>query len=171
MKNLLFTILFIIAFGACAPAQNIGPAAFNAGGGSKAIQGNTYEYAIGSPFNGKTYNASNLVVTPGVLQPYFDNGTGISGMPLSASDITIFPNPASDLLFVQPDFNTPGKLRYVLFDVTGRVISKNEYTLSQGNERQKISMQAFAAGNYVLLIQWRQKDKIYNGSFKIEKTQ
>jgi len=166
---------YIVCAGLCslafqARAQSIGPAELNASGGGGLIAGNSYEYAIGS-LTGSSYVAPGLIVTPGVLQPSRDNGTGVPGQGLGENDLLVFPNPATTLLLLQPRFGKPGRLSYVLYDALGRQLLSRDVTLQAGNERQEIPMAGYAQGQYHLNITWKQQGKALSSSFKIQKIQ
>ncbi|WP_118975332.1 T9SS type A sorting domain-containing protein [Taibaiella koreensis] len=167
--------IYMICTGLCclalqARAQSIGPAELNASGGGRQITGNSYEYAIGG-IGSNSFVSPTLVVTPGVLQPFHDDGVGVHGQGLDANDLLVFPNPATTILLLQPRFNKAGKLSCVLYDALGRQLFSREFALQAGNERQEISMAAYAQGQYHLSITWKQQGASRNGTFKIQKIQ
>ena len=151
-----------------ARAQSIGPSELNTTGGSKVIAGNTYEYALGS-LTANAYVAPGLIVTPGTLQPAKDNGTGTQEPGIAPGDLFVYPNPASDVLQLQPRFSKPGQLSFVLYDALGRQLLSHEATLLTGNERQEISMIPYALGQYHLYVRWKQQGRVLSSTFKIQK--
>lgn len=80
-------------------AQNIGPSAIDAAGTSVTAAGITHDYAIGQVIAVPTYSTANFLVTPGVLQPQFST-TGVSTLPAAISGLSVFPNPAYDILYL-----------------------------------------------------------------------
>ena len=163
----LMTFLLCMLITVITTAQSVGPSSLNASGGSAVVSGNTFEYAIGDLLT-TTYTSSSLVVTQGVLQP-MPAPTGISTPGIAASDLSVFPNPASGYLFLQPGFSKGGVLEYLLLDATGKTVLQRSVTLTQGNERQEIVMTPFAAGQYMLQVQWRQQGQTYMNAYKVQK--
>lgn len=169
MKHLwtLFISLFFISFGL--RAQSIGPSVLNANGGSTSSNGNTYEYAIGGVVAAKTYSSANLVVTPGVLQPLMDNPNSVQQPGILSENLSVYPNPVDDILFLQPSFGKKGTMIYILSDAKGRTIARREIPLEQGNEQQQIPMSHYAVGQYNLNVQWTAQGKTFISAYKIQK--
>lgn len=166
MKH-LFTILCCLFLSVWSHAQSIGPSTLNATGNSATLSGNTYEYAIGGLI-GNSYVSDNLVVTPYALQPV-EPSTGIPTPGISVSELSVFPNPASHILYLQPKFGKKGVLEYVITDALGRTIATRKISLEKGNERQEIDMSSFALGQYNLTVQWLQQGKVSLSTFKVQK--
>lgn len=169
MNPVLFICTGLCCLALGAAAQSIGPSELNATGGSKVIAGNTYEYALGS-LTSNAYVAPGLIVTPGTLQPAKDNGTGTQEPGIAPGDLFVYPNPASDVLQLQPRFGKPGQLSYTLYDALGRQLLSREISLPAGNERQEISMIPYAQGQYHLYVRWKQPGRVQSSTFKIQKT-
>lgn len=149
-------------------AQSIGPSAYNTTGGSNTAGTNTIEYAIGGVVSGNTFIASNLIVTPGVLQPV-TAPNAVKTPAIDASLLFLFPNPAAQTLFLQPRFATPGQLDYTLLDMAGRQLFTKSIALQSGNERQEIDMRPFASGQYHLRVLWNAQGKTGSMAFKVQK--
>lgn len=166
-----YTTLFLL--GLCAApllrAQSIGPASVNATGGSRQIAGNTYEYAIGDGVFTPAFVGPGLVVTPGVLQPTDEDPNSIQPPGIDAGALALFPNPAQDVLLLQPRFGKKGNLHYLLYDGLGRVILQKDCSLQTGNERQEIHLQALSVGQYTLRVAWTAADGRYVSAYKIQK--
>lgn len=166
MKRLLTTLIGL-GTAVCCTAQSIGPAGINAGGGSTDLAGNTYEFALGNLVAG-SYTSSGLVVTPYALQPV-TGSTGIEVPRIDAADLSVFPNPATHILNLQPRFKGKGILVYTFTDVLGRLIFSRELSLDAGNEKQEIDLSGLAAGQYQLDLLWKQKGKTARSIYKIQK--
>jgi hypothetical protein len=54
----------------------------------------------------------------------------------TSSDVFVFPNPASDVITVNHNLKTVQKLFYMLYDVSGRIISRGEVSGKQINTSQ-----------------------------------
>jgi len=163
---ILTTLLFAVPL---ARAQSTGPSVLNATGNSQTIAGNTYEYAIGDVISGNSFESPTLVVTPGVLQPAGEDPNSIPAPGISAGLLQVYPNPASRTLFLQPHFDKEGDLQYVLYDGLGRVVQQRTVRLATGNERQEVPMSAFAAGQYMLQVQWSRNGHARQAAYKIQK--
>ncbi len=168
--KLYFTLACCMLAIASTKAQSVGPSTLNASGGSKIIGNNTYEYSIGEMSVIATYSSSSLVVTQGILQPKLSPG-GIAQHHLSATDLSVYPNPVQSTLFVQPSFAKSGSLQYVLTDASGKTVAIHSANLDLGNERQEISMAPYAAGQYTLSIIWTAGGNTATGAYKIQKIQ
>lgn len=167
MKKILTFLLCLLLLPALSPAQSIGPSTLNAAGKSVTISGNTYEYAIGGLIGG-SYVSSGLVVTPYALQPV-PPSTGIPTPGINASDLSVFPNPSNNVLYLQPKFGKKGTLEYVMTDVLGRTIASRKVSLEKGNERQEIDMTSYATGQYHLNVYWLQQGTSYHSTYKVQK--
>jgi len=168
MKKRALLLLGAIAGTLAASAQSIGPSTLNSAGGSAVIGGNTYEWSLGEMTVVSTYSDANLVVTQGLLQP-FNLSNGIHEHQLSAGALQVFPNPAEDVLFLQPAFKQGDKLSFALLDMTGKTILREEKTLITGKELQTIRLTALAAGNYMLQVAVITNGENYNTGYKIQK--
>lgn len=152
-----------------AQAQSIGPSTLNATGGSKVINSNTYEYSIGELVT-STFANPNLIVTQGVLQPNLSTSS-VGTVPGKISQLKVYPNPVADgQLYLSPSFSGGGKLVYLLTDAAGKTVVSQTLTLQTGKELQTISMNAYAAGQYTLSIEWQDKSGRSSGNYKIQKT-
>lgn len=150
-------------------AQSVGPAVINSTGGSKVINGNTYEYSIGQAFANEAQTIANIVITPGVLQPQFENGVGIKERPITLGEINVFPNPTANRINIKGNFTKPGIMHCVLTDILGRELILEKFHLQNGKEKNNLSLEHLPAGIYNLNILWEEGDKKQQFTYKIEK--
>jgi hypothetical protein len=68
-------------------------------------------------------------------------------------NITIYPNPTKDNLFIKGLVQYDTKLAYKLFDITGRKLAENILVVSKGNINQHINIEQYRPGMYVLFMQ------------------
>jgi len=68
-------------------------------------------------------------------------------------NITIYPNPTKDNLFIKGFVQYDTKLAYKLFDITGRKLEENILVVSKGNINQHINIDQYRPGMYVLFMQ------------------
>lgn len=168
MKKRALLLLGAVAGTLAASAQSIGPSTLNSAGGSTVISGNTYEWSLGEMTVVSTYSGVNLVVTQGLLQPA-NLSNSIHEHQLSAGALQVFPNPAEDVLYLQPAFKQGDKLSFALLDMTGKTILREEKTLVTGTELQTIRLTALAAGNYMLQVVLVSAGENYNAGYKVQK--
>lgn len=151
MKKSAFLLLGAIAGSFAASAQSIGPSTLNSAGGSATLGGNTYEWSLGEMTVVSTYSGGSLVVTQGLLQPA-NLSNGIHEHSIAAGALQVYPNPAEDVLYLQPAFRQGDKLSFALLDMTGKTILREEKLLVTGTELQTIRLTGLAAGNYMLQV-------------------
>ncbi|HRP90384.1 MAG TPA: hypothetical protein PKX92_10120 [Edaphocola sp.] len=153
-------------------AQSVGPSVVNTSGGSQVIAGNTYEYSIGQPFEMISKSVGSYIITTGVLQPQYGEGTGVNDPLIKLGDIQVFPNPlTSNYISIQPRFKTKGVLECVFTNVLGQVVLQKKLELQNGSQLQNLMMPSLVAGHYNLLLIWTAGEQQQKFSFKIEKIQ
>ncbi len=107
-----------------------------------------YPYVVGPTFYGiyenRSVNSINETTTT------YTGTTSIAEAAFEALDLTIFPNPATDLIAVQINGLAEQDFKIDLFDQTGRIISNN--VLNQGSTISYIDTQKFYNGNYMMRI-------------------
>jgi len=151
-----------------AGAQSIGPSTLNSAGNSSNIASDTYEWSVGEMAVVTTYASGTLVVTQGTLQPS-DAALGIGDNERIAKHLHVFPNPAQDEVFLQPEFSPGSGLTYTLQTIDGKAVSTHNVQLAAGNEKQSLKLNALAAGTYVLLVQLVENGQTIISNYKIEK--
>lgn len=147
-----------------------GQSTLNSTGGSKVISDNIHSYSIGEMTLVHTAENANLVVTHGVLQP-FQSEVSISDIQLNPHELRLYPNPTDDILYLEANLPGPGDLNVVLYDISGRELLRKNWHLVTGKEKNSLSLQAFASGNYLLKAQVKQGENTASQSFKIQKIQ
>jgi hypothetical protein len=158
----------LLACGAAAHAQSIGPSTIDAAGSSVTVGGNTFEYAIGQVMDGSTLNAgSSVVITPDVIQPA--STTGVNDNTIGTNELQVFPSPVETTLFLKPAFNGGGSLQYKLFDAAGKLVLSKEARLQLGNEQQELDVAKLAVGQYTLQVVWNKSNTAYTAGYKIQK--
>lgn len=149
----------------CTQAAYAQPAVLNSTGGSATVGGNTYEWSVGEVVV-HTVSTPSVVVTQGLLQP-MPPGVSVGNVNSMADDILVYPNPAKDILVLQPALAAGSRLQYSLLDIMGRTISTGEARLHTGHEKQTIIISALPTGNYILQVQAMQPGGIAHASFKV----
>ena len=160
-----FITIITAALAICAQAVHAQPAVHNSTGGSAAVGGNTYEWSVGELVV-HTVSTPSVVVTQGLLQP-MPPSVSVGSVNAFAADVQVYPNPAKDVLILQPALAAGTTLLYTLSDITGRTIYTAEAQLQTGQEKQSISISELSPGNYIMQVQAQQQGGNAHASFKI----
>jgi uncharacterized protein (DUF1501 family) len=70
-----------------------------------------------------------------------------------AATVAIAPNPAIGFFNIQTNANKSGRATVQIFDLQGHLLTKQEFTMSNGTNNWRINIDRFAKGNVVVLIQ------------------
>ena len=143
----------------------------NSSGADQVISTGAHSYSIGEMTLVSTDHSPNLVVTQGVLQPNRNSTNAPSALDEKelASQITVYPNPTSDILYIKPKFAASGQLKVLLTALDGKTILQKNFLLENGTERNQINLRSQASGNYLLKIMYTSKGVQQQTSFKINK--
>jgi hypothetical protein len=141
MRTLLILLLFSYCTGIL--AQQVVATA----GGTLENSNGTMSYTIGEGV-AQTLTKGDKTLTQGFHQP------NISVIPISKMkdldfSITVFPNPASDLVTVKVDKEDVSGIQYLLFDMHGKLLSQKNL---EGNETI-VYVKQLATGLYFLRVQ------------------
>lgn len=151
-------------------AQSIAPSTLNAAGASAVVGTNTHEWSVGEMVLVHTATAGSTTVTQGLLQPSYLSNADIHEETSGAQEqFILFPNPTDGQISLQPYLGTGTELDLTLLDLTGKVLLRRQAVLHNGNEAQSVDLNPYAAGMYILSIQWRQDNKSKQVSYKVEK--
>ena len=169
-KTILITSIALFSL---LTTNSFSQSAINVAGGSATIQGMKFDYSIGEMTIVSTERNAHLIVTQGLLQPT-SSGSGASENPspthtLNADYVKVYPNPTSNLLYVESYQEVNSKISYQLFDATGKLVLSKEENLQAGSNKITFDMQSYAAGAYYLMIKEVDAENS-TLSFKILKT-
>lgn len=169
--NYIINISFILLLVLFCFTTNITSAqsTINASGGSKSFPIGIFDYSIGEMMVVSTNSNAGITVTQGLLQ--VENATlGTSEEILSKQDLTVFPNPTVDLLYLKPSLEGGGELLIEIFDLQGRRISEYEFDLKTGLEKQKLDLSFLQDATYMLNVKYNHDKKRYRQTYKIVKS-
>ena len=152
------------------PAGAWAQGAVHASGGSGTISGNTYAYSIGEMAVVGTGAAGNFTYTQGVLQGNADTGAGVPDEGPLQQGLSLYPNPAADVLYLQPALQAGSDLILRLYDASGKLLLDRNIRLGSGDERQQIRMAEMAEGAYFLNAVLRNGGQQFQRTFKVLKT-
>lgn len=171
-KKILQTIVFVGV--AAASADLSAQQNLNVAGHTVHINGHTFDYSIGEMTLVTTEKSSGLIVTQGFLQPNSQNQESASTNDnvLSQSDnpIKVYPNPTTQLLYVESYETAIIDYAYNLYDATGKIVLSQNGKTQQGLNKWELNLQSLAAGSYYLMMQ--KKDQLGQNqhySYKIQK--
>lgn len=149
-------------------AQTIQPAVINTAGSSATIGPNTFEWSVGEMVLVNTAIASGITVTQGLLQP-IEQSSGINESKLSLSELSVYPNPTTDQLWLQWHSASKITASIQVTDVTGRLCFQKELKDRSGIEAYVIDLSLWAAGAYMLAIHSNINGQQFFNSFKVVK--
>ena len=177
MKNQLklaaFSLCLLFGISREASAQQT----INVAGNSAVIHGMTFDYSIGEMTVISTEKTGNLIVTQGLLQPQTSTGnantTNADNQHLSsmAGLINVYPNPTSNVLYIETKDQQAGDFKYQLYDATGKLVASSKEMQKEGANKYSFNLQSFASGSYFLMIQKSgDNGNVEAISYKIQKT-
>ncbi len=122
-------------------------------GGESSGTGGKVNFTIGQ-IDYQTETGTNGTITQGLQQPYeiyVYTGIEVAGVNLVSE---VYPNPTNGSLTLKIDENLLGNLTYQLFDVEGKLISKNSIVSSE----TKIDMSLLASAKYFIKVMSSDKE-------------
>ena len=170
MKQLIFPffLLFSSFFTTKVNSQSITPYALNNGGGSY----NTMEWNMAESVSIANFIASGYSLNTGVLQPMTSIVTAINeyGPAVFGTQITIGPNPTSNLLHIKARFNQVGTLSFQLIDAKSTIVLTQEAGTIFSSYEKDILMENYPSGVFYMKVFFKQSNGIVKtGSYKIIK--
>ncbi len=173
-KKTRLSLAFIV-FGSVMSLNAFSQQAINVSSHSANINGLRFDYSIGEMTLVTTERNTNLIVTQGLLQP---DGSGSKNQPQPGNTsipindmVKVYPNPTSNILFVESVENTEAETSYQLFDAAGKIVISKTITLKAGPNKFSLDLESYAAGAYYLMVRKPNAQGILeNYSYKIQKT-
>jgi hypothetical protein len=136
-----------------AKAQSITPYILNNGGGSS----NFMEWSIGEGVSISPFLAGGLGLNTGVLQPMTSIITGINeyGPSVFGNQISVGPNPVSNLLHFKARLAQVGTLSIQLLDAKSAIVYTQEAGTIYGSYDKDIQMQAYPEGVFYVRVYFK----------------
>lgn len=85
-----------------------------------------------------------------VAYTYSDNGTGVDELTRTSGQLSVFPNPAQDMISISTGSRVKGQLSLVIFDASGRIVSRQQ--LNGGKDSLQADISGLAPGLYLLQL-------------------
>ena len=147
---LLFFIVLIPLYSFC---QSITPQTLNNGGGSISIM----DWSISESLSIGSFIAPGFSLNTGVLQPNTNVVTSINeyGPAVFGSQITIGPNPTSNILHIKARFTQAGSLSYQLIDAKSAIIYTEEAGTIFNSYEKDILMENYPSGVFYMKVYYK----------------
>ena len=155
MKQVLFSLFFLFSLLTenNLYSQTITPYAINNGGGYSS----TMEWSIGESLSIANFIASGYSLNTGVLQPMTSIVTAINeyGPAVFGTQITIGPNPTSNLLHIKARFNQVGSLSLQLIDAKSSIVFTQEAGTIFSSYEKDILMENYPSGIFYMKVYFK----------------
>ena len=149
-------------------SQSITPHALNNGGGYSS----TMEWSIGESVSIANFIASGYSLNTGVLQPMTSIVTAINeyGPAVFGTQITIGPNPTTNLLHIKARFNQVGSLSLQLIDANSAIVFTQEAGTIYTSYEKDILMENYPSGVFYMKVYFKPSNgTVKTGIYKIIK--
>ena len=159
-RLVLIISLFITTGFSTIYAQSITPYTLNNGGGFAT----SMDWSMGESVSIAHFAAANYFLNTGVLQPMTSIVTAINeyGPFVFGSQITIGPNPTSNLLHIKARFNEMGNLSIQLIDAKSAIVFSQDAGTIFGSYDKDILMENYPSGVFYMKVYF----KPFNGLTK-----
>ena len=163
-----FLSFITITFPIIICAQSITPYTFNNGGGSAS----SIEWSIGESVSIANFTTPNYLLNTGLLQPLTNIVTSINdyGPVVYGHQITISPNPTTDLVHLKGQFNQMGRLSFQVIDSKSSILLTHEAGTNIISYEKDIFMHNYPSGIFYIKVIFKPTNGIIKtGVFKIVK--
>jgi hypothetical protein len=142
---LIYCLIFNLVNG-----QVISPNTLNNGGGYSS----SMEWSIGESVSITNFIASGYSLNTGGLQPMTSIVTAINeyGPSVFGSQITIGPNPTSNLLHIKARFNQVGTLSFQLIDAKSTIVFTQEAGTIFSSYEKDVLMENYPSGVFYMKV-------------------
>jgi hypothetical protein len=159
-KPISISAVIFLALSSLTAQINLSPTVIASGGGYAEGENITISWTLGE-LAVATLAGENLVLTQGFQQP-FDIDVGVFEQEKVNWDISAYPNPVGSELRVRFNIESAGDFLMEIQDVTGRIVSQQEYRQVNPGDIIQINTSDYYSGIYFL--------KVYSkGSCRVEK--
>ena len=166
--RLIFLFITFLSNFTEAKAQSISPYAMNNGGGYSS----TLDWSIGESVSIANFLVSGYSLNTGVLQPMTSIVTAINeyGPAVFGTQITIGPNPTTNLIHIKARFNQAGSLSFQLIDAKSTIVFTQEAGTIFSSYEKDIFMEDYPSGVFYMKIYFKPSNgTVKTGIYKIIK--
>ncbi len=148
----LFFILLIFKVNT-GHAQLVTPSTVNSGGGFATAM----EWNIGESVSIANFVTATYSLNTGVLQPSSSSVTAIdpTGALLLGNQITIGPNPTTNVLHIKAKLKELGNLSFKLTDAKSALVFSKEVAITSSSYENDIPMEQYASGLFFLSVYFK----------------
>jgi hypothetical protein len=133
-------------------AQSINLYTFNNGGGSNS----TMEWSIGESASIAYFKSTDFELNTGVLQPLIGNLTSIPyGLTVFGKQISIGPNPTSNILKIKALFYESGNLSFQLLDSKSSLLLTQDAGFIFNSYEKELILNNFPSGVFYIRIYFK----------------
>ena len=155
MKAILFSLSFLFNIWTSVNiySQSITPYTLSNGGGSSI----NMEWSLGESVSIANFIATGYSLNTGVLQPMTSIVTAINefGAAVFGTQITIGPNPTSNLLHIKARFNELGNLSFQLVDAKSAIVFTQEEGTIFSSYDKDILMENYPSGIFYMKVYFK----------------
>ena len=146
--RLIFLFITFLSNFTEAKAQSISPYAMNNGGGYSS----TLDWSIGESVSIANFINSGYSLNTGLLQPMTNIVTAINeyGPAVFGTQITIGPNPTSNILHIKARFTQAGSLTYQLLDAKSTIVFTQEAGTIFSSYEKDILVENYPSGVFYI---------------------
>ena len=167
-KSIINLVLFLFIIQGRGNAQSITPYILNNGGGSAT----NMEWSMGEGVSISSFLSGGLALNTGVLQPMTNLVTGINeyGPAVFGNQISISPNPATNVLHFKARFNQLGTLSLQLIDSKSTLVYSQEAGTILSSYEKDVFIETFPSGVFYMRVYFKPNNGIaQTGIYKIVK--
>jgi hypothetical protein len=149
-------------------AQGISPYAMNNGGGYSS----SMEWSMGESVSIANFINSGYFLNTGLLQPMTNIVTAINeyGPAVFGTQITIGPNPTTNLIHIKARFNQAGSLSFQLIDAKSAIVFTQEAGTIFSSYDKDILMENYPSGVFYMKVYFKPNNgNAKTGIYKIIK--
>lgn len=107
-----------------------------------------------------TNNAANDISNvKSVISQYLEGSASVQDIN-SSKEVSIYPNPVQDYLYLEFNFEQSGIAELKIVDLTGKLVKQEQYTLDSGIQSRQFEVNDLPAGFYLLTIKSNNKSYI-----------
>lgn len=152
-KKLNILIFYIFLLGIQLNAQSINLYTLNTGGGYN----NTLEWSIGESVSIANFTNAGYILNTGVLQPLNSSIPSIieGGPEVFGYQISIGPNPTSNLLHVKASLIAPGNLSFQLLDSKSMLVLTHDAGLIFSSYDNDFILRDFPSGVFYMRVYFK----------------
>lgn len=163
MKSIITFLLFLFFKFSFILAQEIKPQIVSTAGATMNQSNAKLSFTVGEIVVKTVTNGTNSIGQGFTNSTTNNIITAIKEPKASLLQMKVYPNPASDLIYVDISDNKVPNIQLSVYDITGKQISNDNY--AAGNNHIGINTQNWQKGEYIIVINDANNEQL--GSYKV----